>query len=327
MSIYISGSLAYDRVMSFPGKFSDYILPDNITKLSVCFPIQNKEEKRGGTGGNIAYNLALLGERGIILASVGWDFGSYKSFLEELGLSLEGIRQIQKEFTAGAYITSDSQGNQVTSFHAAAMRLPCAYTFPKLDPEKDIAIIAPTNTGDMLAHARVYSQKGLRYIFDPGQQIADLGAEDLRAGIRDALLLISNDYELELIFKATGLDLPGLLTLTPHVLTTMGSEGTRLASRDGSLTTIPGVRIERPVDPTGAGDAYRAGLLKGLLHGLGLEDCARIGTVCASFCVEKSGTQEHHFTESSFAQRLKDTFKLELPLSFQSLPALQREEA
>lgn len=325
MAIYISGSLAYDRVMTFPGVFSDYILPDKIHMLNVAFPIKGIEEKRGGTAGNIAYNLALLGEKPVILASAGRDFGSYKEFLARLGLSLAGVRQLPDELTAGAYITTDQRSNQITGFHLAAMGTPCGYAFPCLDPERDIAIIAPTNVLDMEGHARLYHEKGTRYIFDPGQQIADLGAERLISGIRGAMMLVSNDYELELILRLTDLSLDKLLELSPVVITTMGGQGSRLTRRGGGEAHIaPAGSIKEPLDPTGAGDAYRAGLLKALLYGLGLEDAMRLGSACASFCVEKHGTQEHFFDGKALRIRLKEAYGLDLPLDMEPLEGARK---
>ncbi|MDR2050227.1 MAG: carbohydrate kinase family protein [Deltaproteobacteria bacterium] len=319
MSVYISGSLAYDRVMSFPGNFSDYILPDKIHMLNVCFPIGHIEEKRGGTAGNIAYTLALLGEKGLILASAGRDFGSYKDFLIRIGLSLEGIFQTPDEPTAGAYITTDKKSNQITGFHPAAMNIPCGYSFPLLDPDLDLAIIAPSNPADMEAHAVIYRERRVRYIFDPGQQLASMTPEQIRIGLQGALMLVSNDYELELICRLTGLEPADILKLTPTIITTLGEKGSRLTARDGATSLIPPARIKRLGDPTGAGDAYRAGLLKGLLLGLSMEDCALLGSACASFCVEKQGTQEHYFDEASLGQRLQESYGRSLPLRFSPL--------
>jgi adenosine kinase len=323
MSVYISGSLAYDRVMSFPGNFSDYILPDKIHRLNVCFPIGHIEEKRGGTAGNIAYTLALLGEKGLILASAGRDFGSYKDFLTRIGLSLEGVLQSPDELTAGAYITTDQKANQITGFHTAAMGLPCGYAFPRLDPARDLAIIAPSNPADMEAHAKIYREKGVRYIFDPGQQLTSLSPEQIRTGLEGALLLVSNDYELELICRIAALDLEGIMELAPAVITTLGEGGSRLSVRGGATALIPPARINLLADPTGAGDAYRAGLLKGLLLGLAPEDCARLGSVCASFCVEKQGTQEHYFDQAALGRRFLESYGLPLPLSFSPLFAAE----
>ncbi|MCL1889599.1 MAG: carbohydrate kinase family protein, partial [Desulfovibrionaceae bacterium] len=290
-----------------------------IHRLNVSFSIGKMDEKRGGTGGNIAYNLALLGEPGILLASVGRDFGPYEAFLRRAGLSLEGLRRLPDEFTAGAYITTDLQDNQITAFHSAAMNMPCGYVFPALDPAVDLGIIAPTNNEDMEEHAKFYRSNGIRYIFDPGQQIIGLSLERLLAGINGAAMLVSNDYELELILNMFKADLSKLLELVPVVITTLGHEGSRISRRGMESAHIQAARAAYVHDPTGAGDAYRAGLIKGLLHGLPLEECACLGSVCASFCVERLGTQEHYYDSKAVAERLLENYGLRLGLDFTPL--------
>ncbi len=316
MAIYISGSLAYDRVMNFNGVFSEYILPDKIHMINVCFPIGHMEEKRGGTGGNIAYNLNLFGEKGIILACAGKDFASYKQHLEDQGLSLDGINFLANEYTAGAYITTDKHANQITGFHAAAMNTPCGYPFKNLNTAEDIGIISPTNCIDMKEHAKLYTEKGVKYIFDPGQQITDLGRDSLLAGINGAYILIGNDYEIELISKLTGLSLKEMLEKAAFVITTMGEMGSKIMSKNEKTIHINAVPVSNIVDPTGAGDAFRAGLLKALVSGLGLEAGAMLGATSAAYCVEHYGTQEHHFDFEMFKQRFENTFKKEMPAKF-----------
>jgi adenosine kinase len=304
--------------MSFPGLFSQYILPDKISLLNVCFPVSRMEEKRGGSGGNIAYTLALLGEKGLLLSSVGRDFGPYMDFLRGLGLPLEGIHTLPDELTAGAYITTDQQANQITVFHSAAMNTPCGYAFSHLDPKTDLAIISPVGALDMEAHARFYHERGVRYIFDPGQQIAALSPQALLAGISGAAVLTSNAYELDLILSILNLKIQDLLALTPAVITTLAEQGSIVRTRDGGETLIRAVPLKQAQDPTGAGDAYRAGLLKGLRLGLSLEDAARLGSACASFCVEKQGAQEHLFSPRELNQRLQKNYALK-PLAFTPL--------
>ncbi len=321
MSIYVSGSIAYDRVMTFPGTFSEYIFPDKIHMLNVCFPIGHMDEMRGGTAGNIVYNLALLGEKGTALTSVGRDFGSYKAFMQDAGLPLEGVNQLDNEFTSGAYITTDKKANQITGFHMAAMGVPCGYDFPCLNMADDIAIIAPANTDDMENHARFYTEKKLRYIFDPGQQITILRPDQLKTGMAGAMALVSNDYELGMICNLTGLDLAGILKLTPVVITTLGENGSRIQYRDGSCSEIGAAPINELKDPTGAGDSYRAGLIKGIISGLSLEDSARLASVCASFCVECYGTQQHYYDQDSVNARLREAYGQQLPFSFTPLIA------
>ena len=319
MAIYITGSLAYDRVMNFSGSFSDFIIPEKINRINVTFPIGHIEEKRGGTGGNIAYNLALLGETSRILTCVGRDFASYARFLEKIGVDASGIRVVPEELTAGAYITTDRHANHITGFHGAAMNVACEYEFPPLDPEVDIAILSPTNQDDLARHAKVYRQNGVRFIFDPGQQLTSFTREGLRACLDGAMLLVTNDYELELLMQISGLDQNAILGLTATIITTYGEKGSRILRRDGSSSQVPAMRISHMENPTGAGDAYRAGLIKSTLAGLPLEEACLVGSACAAFCVEKHGTQEHRFDQASLSEKFEKAYGLKLPFTFTSI--------
>ena len=302
MRILVSGSLAYDRIMDFPGRFADHILPQKIHNLNVCFMVNGVQEKFGGTAGNIAYNLALLGESPLILAAAGKDFDRYRRRLERLGLSLAGIRETDAEFTASAYITTDEANNQITGFNPGAMRIPSAYSPDGMDPRDTLAIIAPGNLEDMINLSRRYKELGVPYIFDPGQSIPALSPEALAEMTSGAAILISNDYELEMIKKATHLELSAILERCPAVITTLGENGSVLHSA-GADTIIAAAVNDGAVDPTGAGDAYRAGVLKGINEGRELAVCARMGSVCASFAVSSQGTQEHDFTIEAFWER------------------------
>jgi adenosine kinase len=308
MRIFVSGSLAFDRIMDFPGRFVDHILPEKIHILNVCFMVNGLTERFGGTAGNIAYNLALLGESPSILATAGdRDFGPYRERLGELGLPLTGIKEIPQEFTAGAYITTDLSDNQITGFNPGAMKYASEYRFDGLDPAVALAIVAPGNLEDMLAYTRFYKDTGVLYIFDPGQSIPAWGGEELKEMADGALALIVNDYELEMFRQKTGLEAAGLLKLTPQLITTRGEQGS-LVQTDRGVDEIPAVPASQVLDPTGAGDAYRAGLLKGLALGLGWPEAARMGAVLASFCVEQQGTQEHRLEVKEFWERFAENF-------------------
>jgi adenosine kinase len=309
MRIFVSGSLAYDRIMDFPGRFVDHILPEKIHILNVCFMVNGLTERFGGTAGNIAYNLALLQERPYILATAGKDFGPYRKWLEQLGLPLAGVKEIPQEFTAGAYITTDLSDNQITGFNPGAMKYTSEYGFAGLDPVAALAIVAPGGLEDMLAYTRFYKNRGVGYIFDPGQSIPAWGGDDLREMTRGGQALIVNDYELEMFRQKTGLDIPGVLELTPHLITTKADQGSQLLTMGGS-EAVPAVPARQVIDPTGAGDAYRAGLLKGLASGLGWGEAARMGAVLASFAVEQQGTQEHRLEIKEFWDRYAETFGL-----------------
>jgi adenosine kinase len=307
MHIFVSGSLAYDRIMDFPGRFSDHILPDKIHILNVCFTVNGLAEKFGGTAGNIAYNLSLLGEKPEILATAGKDFERYEQWLGRLGLPLSGIRVIPDEFTAGAYITTDKADNQITGFNPGAMKHPSLYGFDGIRGDEAIAIISPGNIEDMLAYSRSLKERGVAYIFDPGQTITALTGAQLTEMMTGAALLISNDYELEMIMKPTGFDRDAILRRAGGVITTLGEKGALLATAAGE-TRVSAVPAAKVADPTGAGDAFRAGLLKGLVTGRELEAAACMGAVCASFAVECLGTQEHAFTLEDFWGRFQTSF-------------------
>ncbi len=301
MSIYLTGSMAYDRIMNFPGVFSDFILPDKIHNLNVSLLIDRLDEKLGGCAGNIAHSLALLGESPVVVSSVGQDFARYEAVFAAKGLPMEGIARLDDEWTAGCHIFTDRNNNQITAFNPGAMRRPSPYAFPRLGPG-DILIVSPTNMEDMAKHPRICREKGARCIFDPGQQIPALTGGQILGAVGDSFLLICNDYELEMIVKATGRTRAELAALAGSLIVTLGEKGSCV--REGGVETqIPAVPVGAVKDPTGAGDAYRAGLLKGLVLGLPLVGAARMGATAASFCVECHGTQEHVFTPEEFKSR------------------------
>lgn len=306
MSIYISGSIAYDRIMTFPGNFKDHILPDKLHILNVSFMVERMEEKRGGCAGNIAYTLALLGEKPLVLASVGRDFLAYEEAFVELGLPLDGLRRCEDCFTALCYITTDLQSNQITGFYPGAMSLPCQYPFPNLQPQEDVAIVSPGNLDDMRELPRYYRQHGIRYIYDPGQQIPVLQADDLLDAITGSFALTTNDYELDMICKATGKTRAEIQARTQWLVTTYGEKGSCVSGP--SRTDIPAVPPACLVDPTGAGDAHRGGILRGLTAGLSMPEAACLGATCASFAIEEYGTQLHRFDRQAFLARHEAMF-------------------
>ncbi len=303
MNIIVSGSLAYDRIMTFPGKFSDHILPGKLHVLNVSFTVDGMVEKLGGTAGNIAYALSLLEEKPIVLATVGQDYQRYFEWLRQNGIARDGIKVIEDEFTASAYITTDRSDNQITSFNPGAMKYPSSFDFDRRPPGESLAIIAAGNLEDMMTYSLACRERGIDCIFDPGQSLPMWSREDLVRCITGARLLISNDYELELIMSSTGLDRERLLQRTGIIITTLGEMGSRVVTADGELT-IPAARPRTVADPTGAGDAYRAGLIKGLVQGKGIRECALMASVCASFAVESYGTQEYRFSPDEFRERL-----------------------
>ena len=307
MQIYISGSLAFDRIMTFPDKFSNHILPDKIHILNVSFMVDSLVERFGGTAGNIAYNLSLLGVKSTILSQVGKDFGPYDARLQQYGIAVDGIRTIEQEFTAGCYITTDMSDNQINGFNPGAMKYPCQYDMGRIDSKDAIGIIAPGNVHDMVDHPKYYRERGIPYIFDPGQQIPALGGDNLKEAIHGAEILIVNDYELEMIMKATGMSKEDIVGQVGYLITTLGEKGSIVSCDDGD-TTVGVVPAKEVLDPTGAGDAFRAGLLKGLSMGKTVAESCKLGATCATYAVEFKGTQEHSFTLEEFTERYESVF-------------------
>lgn len=303
-NIFISGSLAYDRIMNFPESFSDHILPDKIHSLNVCFQVDGVTENYGGTAGNIAYALKLMGKNSTITATIGSDHHKYFEWLDRHSISREGIKVITEELTAGAYITTDKSNNQITGFNPGAMKYSSELNIEGLNPEETLLLVSPGNLNDMINYPKLCKQQGIAYIFDPGQALPVLQAQDLIDVITGCKLLIVNDYEFNLIMDKTGLTKDELLALAQSTIITLGQAGSELYSQTGKLV-IPSFKAAQVVDPTGAGDAYRGGLLSGLINGSDLETSALQGSVCASFAVECNGTQVYSFSPEEFATRMR----------------------
>lgn len=303
MSVYVSGSLAFDRIMDFDGYYKDHILPEKIHALSVSFLVQSVKESFGGTGGNIAYNLALLGVPVKLLSQAGKDFAEYKRWLEERGVDLTAVHVFESDLTASAYIMTDKTDNQIAAFHPGAMKyrsnLPENEEFT---PETDLAIVSPGNLEDMMDYRRVFSEHGVRVIADPGQQIPRFSKSELEAFLRSPYLVILNDYEYDSCLKKLECSADALLELCRSIIVTKGEVGSVVMTPEGT-TQIPVSPPKTVTDPTGAGDAYRAGLMKGILQGWDLVASARLGSVAASFAVEQKGTQVHSFTQEDIEKR------------------------
>ncbi len=307
MTIFISGSLAFDRIMDFPGRFSDHILPDKIHVLNVCFNVNGVKEHFGGTAGNIAYGLALLGERPLVLSAVGKDFASYRAWLEGNNIPCHCLRVVPDEFTAGAYITTDQSDNQITGFNPGAMKHPTNFTLSEIGPDGGIGIIAAGNLDDMTGYARCFRQGNVPYILDPGQSLNIWDGDSLKEALNGSAIFISNDYELDLTMKLTGLTLDRMLDKTGAVVTTKGEDGSVIVTREGK-TAVAAVPADGVLDPTGAGDAYRSGLMKGLVANAGLLESCRLGAALASFAVEVHGTQEYRCSVEQVKGRYEKAF-------------------
>ena len=307
MDILVSGSLAYDRIMDFPGRFSDHIMPDKIHMINVSFTVNGLVEKFGGTAGNIAYALSLLGEQPRILATIGHDYHRYYQWLNQCGLATEDIRIVPEESTASAYITTDMADNQITEFNPGAMKCPSSFDFDKVEPARCIAIIAPGNLQDMAEYTRTCRKLGVFCIFDPGQSLPAWNGDELAQCVAQSKMLVSNDYELELIKDKTKLSTAQLLEQVDTIITTKGEHGSEVLTRDGAVR-VAAIPTEKVLDPTGAGDAFRGGLIKGLVQGYSAERGAMMGTVCAHYVIQGYGTQEYSFFMDQFTTKLEQHF-------------------
>ncbi|MCP5046420.1 MAG: carbohydrate kinase family protein [bacterium] len=260
-------------------------------------------ENYGGTAGNIAYALRLMGENPIICATIGSDHHKYFEWLDKNGISKTGITVVPEELTAGAYITTDTGNNQITGFNPGAMNYSSKIDSTTLSPKETILLVSPGNLEDMINHPKLCKDAGIDYIFDPGQSLPMLQALDLVEVITNCTVLIVNDYEFNLIQDKTGLSKEHLLTLPQTTIVTLGDKGSEIYDKAGK-ETIPSFKAARVVDPTGAGDAYRGGLLSGLVNGRDIKASAIRGSVCASFAVECNGTQVYSFTLEEFDKRM-----------------------
>jgi adenosine kinase len=302
-NVIVTGSLAYDRIMNFSDSFANHILPDKIHTLNVCFQVDGVTENYGGTAGNIAYALRLMGETPLISATIGRDHHNYFAWLEKNGLRTDGIKIIESELTAGAYITTDKTNNQITGFNPGAMKYSSELDIESLDPRETLLLVSPGNLDDMIQYPRRCRRRGISYIFDPGQALPVLPAEGLHEVITGAQMLIVNDYEFNLIQDKTGMSRDQLLALPETTIITLGDRGSQIFTKESEML-IPAFPAAKVIDPTGAGDSYRGGLISGLLSGKSLRDSALQGSACASFAVECNGTQVYSFSPDEFALRL-----------------------
>ena len=317
--ILISGSLAYDKIMEYPGRFSDHIMPGKVHTLNLSFVTENLREHFGGTAGNIAYGLALLGEKSIVLAAAGKDFESYRGWLEQAGVNLDFVRVVSDKPTTLSNIMTDRADNQIAALFIGTMAYPCEMNEEGI-PADAFAVVAPGNIDDMRRLPALYREKKIPFIFDPGQQIPALSADDIRNGITGAKVFIANDYELALVLGKTGWTEEDILERAETLVTTLGEKGSRIRTRE-KIFDIPPALAKKVVDPTGAGDAYRAGFIKGLLADWPLEVAGRFASVMAVCAIEVYGPQEYRVSFSEARARYKESFGMELPAM--DLPATE----
>ena len=306
MTALICGSLAYDTVMVFPGRFKDHILPDRIHMLNVSFLAPKLTRYFGGCAGNIAYNLKLLGGEGLACGAVGHDFGPYARWMADNGLSGEFVNVLEDEYTAQAYITTDLDDNQITAFHPGAMNRSQSVAVPR-DAGVSIGILAPDGRDGMITHAAQFADAGIPFIFDPGQAMPLFSQADFSAFLEQAAWITVNDYEGQLLQERLGLSPAEIAARVRAYIVTRGAEGSVIHAQ-GKTFEVPVVRAERVVDPTGCGDAYRAGLLYGLMNDIDWPTTGRIASLLGAIKIAHSGTQHHRFTLGEFGDRFNAAF-------------------
>ncbi len=315
MSVVCTGSIAYDYILSFKGHFKDHILADKAHILNLSFLVDDLRKHRGGVAGNYAYNLTLLGYSAAVLATAGADATEYREWLVARGVDCHGLRLLEGEITATGFTTTDLDDNQLTGYYGGAMGRAAILGLDDAPPGAEAVIVGPNDPAAMMRLVKECRDKGLPFVFDPAHQLPRLSAEDVTEGTRGAWILIGNDYELELIMQRTGRTMDGLLELAKIVVTTLGREGSRIATSAG-VVDIPAAPARRESDPTGAGDAYRAGLVAGLLRGLELDQAGRVASLAATYVVEQVGTVEHSYGFAEFSERHQAAFGVALDDAF-----------
>jgi adenosine kinase len=308
VSVAITGSIAYDYIMTFPGRFSDHILPDKLDVLSVSFLVDSMERRRGGCAPNIAYSLSLLGGKPCVFGAAGQDFGDYREWLESKGVDTSGIVEIDGEFTASFFVNTDQDSNQIASFYTGAMSRSSEISFHGIDTSHiDMVVVSPNDPVAMTQYPRECQELGLPYIYDPSQQIIRLDGDELSEGTRGASLLVVNEYEFGMLKNKTGLDDDGLRRLVPTTIITRGEKGSTVFDGD-TVHDVPSVPPRKLVEPTGVGDAYRAGIILGMVRGYSWATAGRIASLTATYALECGGTQGHCFTLPEFVERYRSVF-------------------
>jgi adenosine kinase len=308
MTIIVTGSVAYDYLMFFPGRFSEHILPDQIDQISLSFLVESMRKQRGGCAPNIAFSLALLGERPTVMATVGQDFGEYRAWLDDAGVDTSAIVEVEGEFTSSFFVNTDQENNQIASFYMGAMGWADQLSFRDLGHDQvDVAIISPNAPAAMVKYVRECRELGIPYIYDPSQQIIWLSADDLNEGTAGAKVLIVNDYEFGMIRNKTRLSEDELLARSEVTIITRGEQGSTIYA-EGEMLHVPVVPPQPLAEPTGVGDAYRAGVIKGILRNIPWQTTGRIAALAATYVLEQHGTQNHHYSLEEFVARYRAVF-------------------
>ena len=307
MNIILTGSVAYDYIMTFPGHFRDHLLPDKLDQISLSLLVDSMIRRRGGIAPNIAYTMALLGNRASIMATVGEDFAEYRHYLDSVGVDTSLIQIIPGDFTASCFINTDRSNAQLVSFYPGAMSAANTLSFHDLESKPDLVVISPNSPEAMVQYPQECQELDIPYIYDPSQQIPRMEAEDLRTGVEGAHGLMVNEYEFEMIKKRTGMSAADIRAGLRFLVVTRGEQGTSIYV-DGEEIFTPVVTPEEIADPTGVGDAFRGGFLTGYSHGLDWQICGKIGALAATYCLESDGPQEHTFTPEDFVTRFRASY-------------------
>ncbi len=306
MSALICGSFAYDTIMVFRDQFKNHILPDKVHILNVSFQVPEMRREFGGCAGNIAYNLKLLGDTPLPMGTVGKDFGPYAEWMDRCGVDRRHVKVMDDVYTAQAFITTDMADNQITAFHPGAMNLSHHARVTEANGVK-LGMVSPDGREGMLAHATEFAERGIPFVFDPGQGLILFNGEELARFVEQASWVTVNDYEAQLLQERTGQPLDALAKRVKALIVTLGAQGSRVYT-DGHVLDVPAAKPRAVKDPTGCGDAYRAGLLHGLLHGLDWETTGRVASLLGTIKIEHHGTQNHRFARSEFDARFREAF-------------------
>ena len=315
--VLVTGSLAFDYILSFPGKFQEHILPDKLHMINVSFLVDRVKKQRGGCAGNVAYTLALLGETPSILAAAGNDFDSYGGWLRDRGINIDNVKIVPDEMTATCFITTDQSHNQFTGFYVGAMKHANELSLKAAAAHAEVVIVSPDDPEAMKRHCSEAKDIPAKFVYDPSFQVIAMDGEFLWAGARGADALILNDYEFSVFLEKTGKTIEELHAEIELLVVTLGEKGSRIMQRGQSEILVNPVITEAAVDPTGCGDAYRGGFITGMVNGCSLQECGQLGSVASVFVVEQYGTQNHEYSMAEFAKRYQ--------AAYGSLPAFLRE--
>jgi adenosine kinase len=313
VDILLTGSIAFDYLMTFPGYFREHILPDELDRISLSFLVDSMIRRRGGIAANIGVTLAQLGERPAVMATVGEDFGEYRAWLDAQGVDTTYIRAIDGLFTASFFVTTDRSNAQIATFYSGGMAKASTLRLADLPSLPKLVMISANDPGAMAGYVRECHDLGLAYIYDPSQQVVRLDAEALVAGVTGSLAVFGNDYEFRLIEEKTGLSPEQIDARSGFVVITRGERGVDILA-DGRRLHVAAVAPRTIADPTGVGDAFRGGFLKAFVHDQTLETCGRVGALAATYCLEHPGSQGHTFDLRTFASRYREVYGQALDL-------------